>query len=228
MKLRSLMTGLCLGGLLLGSGLLSPVRAVADVAGDGAFALSDTVPSNLWLTRSLMEDLVSQCAGVLGSQPRNILLDPAKADAGSELFQVALHRILEGQGHHLFSAEGDTTVRPDVDVVWKFNVVGVQLAYPQVGRTLGIWRSWIAREVAVTVICSIIEVPSGRVLLDDQKQVRFNDRFAPDEFSRVDSPLYDFTTAEPVNGNWHDRLEDLVVLGTLAGLVAVYFANTSN
>ena len=42
------------------------------------------------------------------------------------------------------------------------------------------------------------------------------------------SELYDFTTAETSESGWQRRIEEIVVLGTLAGLVAVYFANTGN
>lgn len=224
MKSRVLMTALIACAVLAsvshdpGSVLASELQTAA----------ADTVPSNLWLTRSLMEDLAARCASVLGPQQRRILLQPLDQDPGTELFQAALHSVLTDEGRELFLAGADSLAAPVVDALWQFRVVGIQLDYPRVGRTLGIWRSWIARELEVTVLCTITEVPSGRVLLDDQLQLRANDRFSADEFAQVDSPLYDFTTAEPVNGSWHDRLEEIIVLGTLAGLVAVYFANTSD
>ncbi len=198
------------------------------LASEPQAAVADTVPSNLWLTRSLMEDLAARCASVLGPQQHRILLQPLDQEPGTELFQAALHSVLSSEGRELFLAGDDSLAAPVVDARWQFRVVGIQLDYPRVGRTLGIWRSWIARELEVTVLCTITEVPSGRVLLDDQMQLRASDRFSANDFAQVDSPLYDFTTAEPVNGSWHDRLEEIVVLGTLAGLVAVYFANTSD
>ncbi len=221
-------TLMLIGSLMVVCGLFGPGVACAGPHTESAVTATDTVPSNLWLTRSLMEDLVRQCADVLGPESQNILLQGGGDDPGSELFQAAVHKVLTGLGHHVFlaTAVDDTSARFDVN--WNFKVAGVKLAYPQVGRTLGIWRSWIARELEITVFCTLTEIPSGRILLDDQMQMRFNDRFAVDDLVRVDSPLYDFTTAEPINGSWHNRLEEIVVLGTLAGLVAVYFANTSN
>ncbi len=204
----------------------APTHAGADTT--LAVAQEDSVPSNLWLTRSLMEDLVKECKGALAPAPQNILLRAGAQDPETELFQAALYRVLVGSGYHVFLATADADTNPGIDVDWHFRVAGVKLAYPQVGRTLGIWRSWIARELAVTVFCTLSEVPSGRILFDDQLQLQFNDRFRVAELPRVESPLYDFTTAEPVNGSWHNRLEEIVVLGTLAGLVSVYFANTSN
>ncbi|PJA76956.1 hypothetical protein CO151_01150 [bacterium CG_4_9_14_3_um_filter_65_15] len=214
-------------GRILGNALLV-LALVAPVAVEAAAAQGDSVPSNLWLTRSMMEDLAEQCAQTLGPQHHRILLVPGDAEAGTELFEAAAHGVLRDRDHDVFLAGADSTGDPAVDVQWYFRVVGVELAYPQVGRTLGIWRSWIAREIGVTVLCTITESSGGRILMDDQLRLQMADRFPADDYSHVDSPLYEFTTAEPVNGNWHDRLEEVVVLGTLAGLVAVYFANTSN
>jgi hypothetical protein len=42
----------------------------------------------------------------------------------------------------------------------------------------------------------------------------------------VESPTYEFTQAEPDPSKSSRRLEQVVVLGALVGLVAIYFANT--
>jgi len=57
---------------------------------------------------------------------------------------------------------------------------------------------------------------------------RFSDRVEADDFDAVESPLYAFTNAEVADSGWHSRIEELVVLGTLAGLIAIYFSNTGN
>ena len=48
------------------------------------------------------------------------------------------------------------------------------------------------------------------------------------DFDRVNSDLYGFTRAQTAESGWQRRMEEIVVLGTLAGLVAVYFANTTD
>ncbi len=224
MKIRVLTTAVIVS-VALALFLLEPCPVRAS---DLPSAAGDSVPSNLWLTRSLMEDLAVRCAAVLGPGQQRVLLEPLDQEPGTELFQAAVHSVLAGKGFQVYLAGADSLARPAADALWQYRVVGVELGYPRVGRTLGLWRSWIARELKVTVLCTITTLPEGRVLLDDQLQSRVEDRFDADEFAQVDSPLYDFTTAEPVAGSWHERLEEIVVLGTLAGLVAVYFANTSD
>lgn len=44
----------------------------------------------------------------------------------------------------------------------------------------------------------------------------------------MNAPAYEFTTAEPAEGGMRAILEELVVVGALTGLVAVYFANSGN
>ena len=66
------------------------------------------------------------------------------------------------------------------------------------------------------------------MLLSDQVQRRFSDRVSSDDCGTVDSQLYDFTTAEISESGWKGRMEEIIVLGTLAGLVAIYFANTGD
>ncbi len=214
-------------GLVLFLGLLWSALPPAAPA-RAAEAVSDTVPSNLWLTRSLLSDLAARYADVLGPGPRKVLLAPLDAEPGTELLRTAISEVLLDRGNTVYLAGDEDAPTGPVDARWSFRVVGVELSYPEVGRTLGLWRSWIARRITVTVQSVITEEPGGRLLLDEEKEVKVADRFPAGDFERVDSPLYAFTTAEPVSGGWHGRLEEMVVLGTLAGLVAVYFANTSD
>jgi len=212
---------------LLVPALLMTLSLVGAGPVEAAVASGDSVPTNLWLTRSLMEDIATDCSRVLGPGPVRILLDDADDSEGAELFRAAVQRVLSERGDVVFLYPGEGAMT-EADARWRFRVVGVELDYPRVGRTLGLWKNWIAREMGVTVSCSITTEPEGRVLLDEILERRVSDRFGADDLDRVDSSLYSFTTAEPVASGWHGRLEEMVVLGTLAGLVAVYFANTSN
>ena len=107
-----------------------------------------------------------------------------------------------------------------------YRVVDIELSYPDTGRRMGIWRQWVERELELTVAVELSEVASGRLLASERVTRRFGDRVPDGDFSAVDSDMYPFTTAETGESGWRRRLEEIVVLGTLAGLVAVYFANT--
>ena len=188
----------------------------------------DTVRTNIWLTKALMGEIVTRAVRVLPPPPAAVRLVQSTKNDGDDLFREALVRVLGGQGYTLFLPDVDEAKQAAVDYVVTFHVVGIELTYPDAGRTLGIWRQWVARELSVSAQVEITAADSGRLLFSDRLTRSFTDRIADGDFSRVDSNLYDFTTAETSESGWQRRMEEIVVLGTLAGLVAIYFANTTD
>ncbi len=193
----------------------------------------DTVRTNVWLTEALLAEIVSRTARVLPPTPAALrLINTASSGSGDAdeqlMFNEAMVRVLGGLGYTLFMAGEDDFRQAAVDYLIQYQVVSVDLEYPDVGRTLGIWRQWIARELSVTAQVEVLEADSGRVLLSDRITRSFSDRVPDGDLEHVDSPIYEFSTAEVGESGWKKRLEEMVVLGTLAGLVAVYFANTTD
>lgn len=188
----------------------------------------DSVHTNIWLTEALMGEIVTRTSRVLPPAPAAVRLVQTGSTDGDELLMEAMFRVLGGQGYSLFLPDEDEARQAAVDYVVTFHVVGIDLVYPQVGRTLGLWRQWVSRELTVTAQVELSAADSGRILFSDRVTRSFADRIADDDFQRVDSSLYDFTTAQTAESGWHRRFEEIVVLGTLAGLVAVYFANTAD
>jgi hypothetical protein len=86
----------------------------------------------------------------------------------------------------------------------------------------------VDRDLSASADIQIIEADTGRLVFDDLVVRQFSDRIGADDFSAINSEIYSFTTAEPSESGWHRRLEEIVVVGTLTGMVAVYFANTGN
>jgi hypothetical protein len=191
-------------------------------------AEADTVRTNVWLTEALMAEIVASSAHVLPAPPAAVQLIQKRDSVEDNLFKGAVVRVLGGLGYEVYLADEDPAHQAAVDCFYSFSVHGVELDYPEVGRTLGLWRRWIDRELRVTVQVDLTMANSGRMLLSDRIQRRFSDRVPDDDFSTVDSDLYEFTTAETSESGWKGRMEELIVLGTLVGLVAVYFANTGD
>ena len=188
----------------------------------------DTIRTNLWLTKALMGEIVTTASATLPPAPATLLLVNKGGNEQDELFGGVATGILSEQGYELFVVAADSSVQAPVDYVFTYQVMGVELEYPEVGRTLGIWQRWVARDVAVTASVEISTSPVGRILFKDIVERRFGDRVDNDEFDDVESDLYDFTTAETSGSGWQNRMEEIVVLGTLVGLIAIYFANTGN
>ncbi|MCK9996040.1 MAG: hypothetical protein KAH56_07150 [Candidatus Krumholzibacteria bacterium] len=188
----------------------------------------DTVRTNLWLTKALMGEIVTTASAFLPPAPGSILLVNKGGGDQDELFGGVATGILSEKGYELFVVAADSTVQTPVDFVFSYQVVGVDLAYPEVGRTLGIWQRWVARDVAVTAAVEVSNSPEGQLLFKDTVERRFGDRVDNDDFDDVESDLYEFTTAETSGSGWQNRMEEIVVLGTLVGLIAIYFANTGN
>ena len=191
-------------------------------------AAPDTVRTNLWLTEALMGEIVTSFARVLPSEPSGVLLVNLGGRDMDDIFGSVAVGILSDLGHQTFVVAGDSTVQDPVDFICEYKVVGIELSYPEVGRTLGIWQRWIARDVSVTASIDVADADSGRLLFKDIVTRRFSDRVDNDDFDDVESQLYDFTTAETSGSGWKNRMEEIVVLGTLVALIAVYFSNTGN
>jgi len=188
----------------------------------------DTVRTNVWLTEALMAEIVASTARVLPPAPAALQLVQESDTMEDGMYKTALVRVLGGLGYEIYLQDEDPAMQAAVDCIYTFRVNGVELSYPDVGRTLGLWRRWIDREMKVTVRVDVVMANSGRVLLSDLVQKRFSDRVSDDHFDVVDSDLYEFTTAETSESGWKSRMEEIIVLGTLAGLVAVYFSNTGD
>ena len=189
---------------------------------------ADTVRTNLWLTEALMGEIVTSFAAVIPPEPSAVLLVNSGGRDMDEIFGTVASGILLERGHEIYVVAGDSTVQSPVDYVFEYKVIGVELGYPEVGRTLGIWQRWVARDVSVTASVDLSRADSGKLLFKDIVTRRFSDRVDNDDFDKVDSPLYDFTTAETSGSGWQNRMEEIVVLGTLVGLIAIYFSNTGN
>ncbi len=208
--------------------ILVPCAAAQAPSQLPAAANSDTVRTNLWLTEALMGEIVTVAMGAMPPAPAAVRLEPGLDIPRNEVFQAVAAEVLAAAGYELYVAAEDPTRQGAVDYVFGFNVQDIELSYPDVGRTLGLWQRWVARDINVSVMVEISAEDSGRLLLNERIGRRFGDRFDSGFFENVDSDRYDFTNAETSESGWKGRMEELVVLGTLTGLVAIYFANTGD
>ena len=225
-----------LAALLIALGLAVPGRALAATPaaggplGLGGTAAADSLRTNVWLVEALMGEIVAEAAASLPSPPARVQMTarPAAGDRAGELLGLVVARVLRDRGYEVLVASADSALGARPDVHARFVADQVELSYPDVGRALGLWRRWVARDVKVVVSAEISEAATGRLLLSERLSRRFSDRVTDDEFPQVDSRLYPFTTATVSESGWQRRLEQFAVLGTLAGLIAVYFANTGS
>jgi hypothetical protein len=216
------------GAEVVGNTAGAEVEAPGDAPEFPLLTAPDTTRTNIWLVEALFGEVVQEIAAVLPPPPARIRFGADSEEVADDLFRSTAMRILGSRGYELFAAPLDSVLGEPVDYIFAHQVQGVELSYPEVGRTLGIWRRWVARDLTVTVWAEVIQADSGRLLFSNRVVRRFSDRIDKDDFATVDSPLYPFTTAETGESGWHRRFEEIVVLGALTGLVVIYFANTGN
>ena len=82
--------------------------------------------------------------------------------------------------------------------------------------------------MGMSVLVMVVDLRSGRLLMDERLQRSFGDRVKSDHMQRIDDSVYSFTTSDTAEGGLMSVLEELVVVGALTGLVTIYFANTGN
>jgi hypothetical protein len=199
-------------------------------AADSFSALTavDSVRTNLWLSESLVKEIVIHTLASMRPAPGAIRIEQAGKLASEDLLGQMAFEVMTDAGYEVFTAVNDTAHLAAVDYVYTYKVAKVDLEYPRVGRTLGVWWQWVDRDLSASADIQIIEADTGRLVFDDLVVRQFSDRIGADDFSAINSEIYSFTTAEPSESGWHRRLEEIVVVGTLTGMVAVYFANTGN
>lgn len=190
-----------------------------------AIAGADTVRSNLWLAEALMGETVGEAMRHLPPPPLTVVLVPLDKEQKTSLLTTMATERLGRAGYDVFldQATADSTSR---HCEFRYQVLDLRVGYPQTGRRLGIWRDWVGREMAFTALYTIVETPGGRVLFNDRVCRTYQDRVPSDDLAACQSPAYGFTTAEVKESGWQRRIEEIVVLGALAGLVAIYFQNT--
>lgn len=215
--------------LVLAVGLCLPVRAgiAADGAGPAPAAV-DSVRTNLWLCESLMEKIADEAVGALPVGAAAVRLVSEGKLPGQELLGQILYSTISEAGYEVYADVPDTSRQAAVDYLCAYRLKEVTLDYPRVGRMLGLWRQWMDRDVKIAAEIEIVEVDTGRMLFDDLVTRGFSDRIEAGDFDEVNSEIYTFTSANTTESGWHRRIEEIVVLGTLTGMVAVYFANTGN
>jgi len=212
-------------------------------------AAADTVRTNLWLVQALMGEIVRTSLSVLPAAPAKLVLEATATDAATEIFGTVAAGVLLKQGYELYLEDGaavsdedesgnpsDSTAvvgaipepESNADYEYRYRIEEINLGYPETGRRLGIWRQWVARDLEMVAHLTVVEKQTGRLLLNDRFRRSFQDRVPSDDFDDVRSGSYAFTDAEVKSSGWNRRLEEIVVLGTLTGLVIIYFANTGS
>jgi hypothetical protein len=185
----------------------------------------DTLRTNLWVAEALLGGAVDDLLASLPPAPAVVLLVPATTEpAANFLTGVATVRLQRaGYQVHLDRIPAGTEW-PAVELRYRIN--SLELKYPQTGRRLGIWKSWFSREMTVTAEITVVDPQDGQVLASRRLARSYRDQVPQDYLAAIESPGYPFTRATPQASGWTRRLEEVVVLGALVGLVAIYFANT--
>ena len=193
-----------------------------------ALTVADSVRSNLWLCESLMEDIAGQAVRTLRPAPGAVRVERRGKLEGEEILGQVVYQVLSAAGYEVFTDVEDSSRQAAVDYIYSCQLKQIELTYPRVGRTLGLWRQWVDRDLSVSADIQVLEANTGRLLFTDLVTRQFSDRIGAGDLDAVNSNLYSFTSAETSESGWHRRLEEIAVVGTLTGMVAVYFANTGN
>lgn len=222
-----LATASLLALMLWGAGSLATAQDAPPIAPEAVFApaAADTLRTNLRVAEALLADALDEVTHALPLPPAAVLLVPFSSDADVNLLTtVATHHLLAA-GHRVHVDQVPPGTEGPVYEL-RYRVDQLDLAYPDRGRRFLLWSSWVDRTMDAVVEFTLVDQSDSQVVASRRVVRRFQDRLPADQLAAVDQPLYPFTTARVEGGGWVRRLEEIVVLGTLAGLVAVYFANT--
>jgi hypothetical protein len=185
----------------------------------------DTLRTNTWVAEALLGSVVTDILIDLPPPPTRILLVPGSTEQAANLLTDVATNMLQRAGYqvHLDKAPADTDERV---VELRYKVDNLTLKYPEAGHRMGIWKSWFDRRMDLSVQLTVVDRADGQVLSSRRLAQSFLDRVPHAYLEAIESTSYPFTRAELQPSGWTRRLEEIVVLSALAGLVAIYFANT--
>jgi hypothetical protein len=219
--------------------VLASLLCVSLPAAHAGTASRDTLHTNLWLTESLFEDLLRVGMDSLPADGDAVLLTPIGNHPALDLMRTIAVDLVEESGRAaILLDDGEEEENDSVEMIdlssdmvryeIRFRVEDVRLTYPDAGRRLGLWRTWVDRDLEVSGIVTVRDRRSGRILADERVVKNFGDRLPASRVSELESQAYEFTEAAIEDGGISAVLEEVVVLGALAGMVVAYFATTSN
>jgi len=184
----------------------------------------DTLRTNLQVAEGLMGEAVAAVVQELPAPPAAIVLVPGSTeDDAIVLTNVAAHR-LRGAGYEVYLDQRPAASDAPIYEV-RYRVQNLELSYPDSGRRFLFWKSWVGRKMDLAVQVTVTDA-EGQVLVSRRQAHAYEDRVPAGSMAAVESPTYEFTQLDDTADGGSRRLEQVVVLGSLAALVAIYFANT--
>ncbi|MBD3221763.1 hypothetical protein GF314_11035 [bacterium] len=198
-----------------------PIAPEAVLASTG----EDTVRTNLMVAEAMLGDALAEVTAELPPGPVAVLLVPGSTEPAANLLTtVATHHLLAA-GHRVHvDVIPPGTEGPVYEL--RYRVDDLALTYPDSGRRFVFWDSWVDRSMDLAVQFTLVDHADNQVVASRRVVRRFQDRVEAEQLAAVETRSYPFTMASVEGGGWSRRLEEIVVLGTLAGMVAIYFANT--
>ena len=184
----------------------------------------DTLRTNLEVAAALMREAIESLEADLPPPPGVMVLVPASTEPAADLLTDVTFKLLQAAGYEVYLEQAPTGTEAPV-YEFRYRVQDLQLAYPTSGRRMIFWKSWVGRQMDLALQITLVS-GDGQMLLSRRLAHSFQDRVPVKYVEAVESPAYPFTQAEEQPSGSSRRLEQIVVLGALAGLVAVYFANT--
>ena len=184
----------------------------------------DTLRTNLEVAAALMREAIESLEADLPAPPGVMVLVPATTEPAADLLTDVTFKLMQAAGYEVYLEQAPTGTEAPV-YEFRYRVQDLQLAYPTSGRRMLFWKSWVGRQMDLALQITVVS-DDGQMLLSRRLAHSFQDRVPVKYVEAVESPAYPFTQAEEQPSGSSRRLEQIVVLGALAGLVAVYFANT--
>lgn len=184
----------------------------------------DTLRTNFEVAAALMGQAIGSLAADLPHPPAVMVLVPASTELAADLLTDVTFKHLQAAGYEVYLDQAPSGTELPV-YEFRYRIQNLQLAYPTSGRRLLFWKSWVGRQMDLVLQITVVG-DEGQMLLSRRLAHGYQDRVPVKYVEAVESTAYPFTQAEEQPSGSSRRLEQIVVLGALAGLVAVYFANT--
>lgn len=191
-------------------------------------AAQQRTPTNLDVFTETVQEAARVATDRLGAEggvaDSSLVIRSAAAHKGGWLVEDVLTDDLVGRGFRV--RVGENPVGSDsASLELSYRVLDMGVAYPRQGRSHGMGRLWVQRDVSVRLSFQLTDLATNHVRWIQEAEASRTGRFPHRLLSVVESKEYPFTHAAFEKKSWTRYLEPVIVSGVVGGLVYLFYAN---
>jgi hypothetical protein len=190
-------------------------------------------PTNFEIIGKISAETAGEIVSAIGALGQGDLVLVTKAKSGGSadfLLENAFVEKMHAAGLRIAIDAGskDPAVASAARYRLSYQVIRLNISYPDVSRTWLIGPRKVERLALADVFVQFIDLSTGDILWVRETHKRYDDTIGYGDLKSVEDAQYDFTKPPHSGFKMSRLLEPVVVGGIVVGLIYLFFSNQSN